>query len=62
MDDNLWQQVFNGTSGAIFADSVHFPFAVVAVDFCHDLRGMRALGGQRIAGDFVLELLSTRRQ
>ena len=37
MRQDLWEQVLERAAGAVLADGMHLPFAVVAIELCHDL-------------------------
>src|SRR5450830_1155010 len=54
MRRDLWHQIVKGTAIAVFADRVHFPFAVMAIQLGHDLRRVGALHRQVETGDFLL--------
>ena len=54
--DDFRQDEIRRCTLAVFADGVHFPFAVVAIDLRHDLRGVVALRGEIVAGDFFARL------
>lgn len=47
-------QIIKGATVCCFANGVHFPFAIVAVDFCHNHCGMTALCRQIVASDFAI--------
>ena len=54
MRNNFRHHFLKSAAGRIFAQSVHFPFVVMAINLGHDLRRMRTIAGQLVACDFCV--------